>query len=843
LSETTEYALSLLLNKNKNMVQLLLMISKLPRNSRPPRLQRTSSLPKTLGIVLIFCATLVVILVSHEGIAKADWSVWETPIVYYDFEGTTASANIKDRVGSNNLTLTATTGTPTGLKALGKYGRKAEFNGTTDYGSSPDSSQFSQTGSFSVEAWVKFDTVSATNTTIQTVLAKWDETTDIRSYRLIIQTDSTGRAWPKFQVSPDGTAAAIKTATGVTQILPNIWYLFQGYYNATTPGNIYIYINGVREGTATSVGTSIADTASSFYLGTTKTAAATYANFLDGSIDEFRLLSGARDEGSLAYSMERGKPVVKLGFNDGSGFQTMNTAPNYSRAALINFPTNNSQWVAGNNNYALQFGGTDDYVDLGNYDRFQLGGAITISTWIYATSLGNYAIVSQPHTGGYTFQLTSAGELTFGSLGGTTVTTTGAGILATDWTHVAVSYNGVNASFYVDGRLVSSPALTLWTVVNGAVLVGKAGTTPNYFNGKMDDLLIYPYDRTLFEIYQDFSGGAITFGKVQSLEPANAQIACPTGFVSVPGDPLYGTANFCVMKYEAKCAGTANLTVGIQPAHGDACSGEAGADYYGTYKNSGAGCACASANSKNIVSVASGFPIAYIAQDDSTVNDAKSYCESNGWHLITNNEWMTIARNAEKMGSNWCDSNGTNCGFSPGQSGKILAAGHNDSNNEAAAGGDTSSAIIATTDDSLACYGTTTGGTNACGGAGSQKRTLTLSNGEVVWDMGGNVWKWTDDTIMGADKPVGNTGAWVEWDAVTSFGTLTYDKLRPSVVTYKSTQGMGQYYEGANTGGPYAFLRGAYWYVTTSAGPFALNLNVGPGYSGYYFGFRCAVSP
>jgi len=772
-----------------------------------------SRLLKSVGIILIYCF----LVFSHAGIVKADWSVWETPVVYYDFESVQGDGAtlIKDRVGNNNLTLTATSGLATGLKFMGKYGRRAGFNSSTDYGSSPDSSQFSQTSSFSVEAWVKFDTVSATNTTIQTVLAKWDETTDIRSYRLIIQTDSTGRAWPKFQVSPDGTAANIKTATGKTQILPNTWYLFQGYYNATNPGNIYIYINGVREGTTSSVGTSITDTTSRFYLGTTKTGASTYANFLDGSIDEVRLLSGTRDEGSLAYSMERGKPVVKLDFNDGSGFQTMNKALNYSRAALINFPTNNSQWVAGNNNYALQFGGTDDYVDLGNHDRFQLGGAMSISTWLYVSSLGNYALVSQPHTNGYTFQLTSSGELTFGGVGGTLVTTSGAGISASEWTHVAVSYDGANASFYVDGRLVSSPALSLWSVSNGSVFVGRAGSTPNYFNGKMDDLLIYPYNRTLFEIYQDFAGGAVTFGRTQSLEPANAQVACPDGFIHIP-------EGFCVMKYEAKC-----------DADGDGIGDTTGTNTgYDTWNNVADPC---SGGSRQIVSTAQGWPLAHIAQDNGTANDAKSYCESRGWHLITNNEWMTIARNLERLGSNWCALNGTGCGNSPGA--QYLVAGHND--NGPALG------LQASTDDSQACYGTVTKDTNtACGTGATQKRTHTLANGEVIWDLAGNLWEWTDNTIMGADKPVGNTGAWVEWDTVSSFGTLSYDSLKPSNSAWKSTQMVGQYYEGANTGGPYAFLRGARWTDSSYAGAFALHLSNAPGISDTHnIGFRCAVAP
>lgn len=474
----------------------------------------------------------------------ANYSVWDPPSVHYNFEEGSNSGWIKDRAGNNDLIPEEGSGEAPKLVKQGKIGRSLAFDGSGGYGYAPDSAQFSQTDSFSVEAWVKFESVDTVSGAFQTVIAKWDETSDQRSYRLIVMTDSTGRAFPQFQVSTDGTAANMKSVTGKTQIISNQWYLLQGYYDATSPGTISIFVNGVRENQTDSIGTSLADTSSNLYIGATKTGSASFAGYLDGTVDEVRLVSGTRSTGSLAYSMERGKPVLKLDFDDGSGLQAMDRSRLVNRGALVGFASDNSQWVAGNNNYALQFNGTSAYVDVGNNPAMQLGNGLSISAWTNISSLGNYALVSQPQTNGYTFQMTSAGELTFGALGGTTVTSTGAGIATSEWTHVEVTYDGQTVYFYKDGRLVSSHSLTLWSVVDGAVLVGKAGSTPNYFAGKMDDVAIYPYNRTLFEVSADMLGGALTFGKQQSLEPANSQVACPTGYVHVPGDPLYGTKDF-----------------------------------------------------------------------------------------------------------------------------------------------------------------------------------------------------------------------------------------------------------------------------------------------------------
>lgn len=150
-------------------------------------------------------------------------------------------------------------------------------------------------------------------------------------------------------------------------------------------------------------------------------------------------------------------------------------------------------------------------------------------------------------------------------------------------------------------------------------------------------------------------------------------------WVSVPGDPYYGTNDFCIMKYEAK------------DADGEATSQDTGTPW---------------------VSI--------------TQEDANAKCEAlgHGYKLISNDQWMTIAANITSQATNWTES----------EVGRgSLTTGHSDSN--------PNNSCSASTDDSLAfvdgdCSPKSSGTPN-------QRRTHTLSNGSVVWDLAGNVWEWT----------------------------------------------------------------------------------------------------
>lgn len=341
------------------------------------------------------------------------------------------------------------------------------------------------------------------------------------------------------------------------------------------------------------------------------------------------------------------------------------------------------------------------------------------------------------------------------------------------------------------------------------------------------------------------------------------QRACPDGFISVPGNKLYNTKDFCVMKYDAKCADTSNPNRGLEPQPGDVCSGlSVTGGYAGVYKNNGISCSCKAQNNKEIVSTRSGFPITYIAMSDNSRDNAKAYCQSAGWHLINNNEWMTIARNVEQVNANWCDKNGTNCGFAPGTQNKILANGHNDALNEPGASAGGIGALIAT-DDSKACFGTTTDGSNVCGGKNSQKRTLALNNGNIIWDFAGNVWQWVDAEVQRKDEPESKSGGVLDFgwtrsefsqgsipSVITDNGSgpiLGYDSMRPSNPAWNANNGVGRIYHYSDPNDTstalYAFIRGGNWRHYDDDGAFTIHMSPPASTENIDdVGFRCATS-
>lgn len=271
-----------------------------------------------------------------------------------------------------------------------------------------------------------------------------------------------------------------------------------------------------------------------------------------------------------------------------------------------------------------------------------------------------------------------------------------------------------------------------------------------------------------------------------SLSVPETSIDCPSGFVAVEGNGILGTNDFCVMKFEAK-------------------------------NNSGIP-----------VSEASGTPWVNI-----TAPDAQTACEAmsesgfdGSFTLISNPEWMTIARDIEGTATNW-SGGAVGSGHIP--------RGHSDG---------TPSGAVAVSDPNDPYSDTSNNAGEPAGSGWEQKRVHTLSNGSEVWDMAGNVHEWVDWDPSDSGFSIGPTDENSTWNelSVNPMGSLSLDDYKPNNDTYNSSNNsFGRWYGGGGSPGG-AAIRGGHRLSNADSGIFSFVLTPTPSATSG-FGFRCVYRP
>lgn len=266
---------------------------------------------------------------------------------------------------------------------------------------------------------------------------------------------------------------------------------------------------------------------------------------------------------------------------------------------------------------------------------------------------------------------------------------------------------------------------------------------------------------------------------------------CPTGFIIVPGSDTYGTSDFCVMKYEAK---QYSSTVPISQASSTPWTGS----------------------------------VSSLSQSEATTY-SQNVAGCTGCHLITDAEYLTIVQNVLNINSNWDNGAGVH----------TVGTGYIYSGNNDATPG---TLQAASTNDSEGYYGTSDSSPS------NQRRTLTLSNGEVIWDIAGNAWEWTSGQSVGGQPGLISDASytWKEWKNANVTGNLfpnTFPSFGTSVASgWDSTNGIGQLYSNSNdTTTVSGHLRGGTITNTAWAGVTTLYLGYAPSNNtGPNVGFRVA---
>ncbi len=171
--------------------------------------------------------------------------------------------------------------------------------------------------------------------------------------------------------------------------------------------------------------------------------------------------------------------------------------------------------------------------------------------------------------------------------------------------------------------------------------------------------------------------------------------------------------------------------------------------------------------------------------------EAKAACIAAGYSLISELQWLAIAFNASQQDCNWT-------GGKVGE-GELFRGIRNFNVDRAQPG------TFTPTD-------------------ADEQRWLTLSNGERICDLNGNVYQWVFDNVQGDDQGV---------------IARAFAKDSPSITTPpfpSRSHGMGDY-EVWNWSG-YALVRGGCWGSGGHAGAFVLH-GGWPDHRGDVVGFRC----
>ncbi|MCA9380790.1 hypothetical protein KC678_00810 [Candidatus Dojkabacteria bacterium] len=306
------------------------------------------------------------------------------------------------------------------------------------------------------------------------------------------------------------------------------------------------------------------------------------------------------------------------------------------------------------------------------------------------------------------------------------------------------------------------------------------------------------------------------------------------GWALVPGNGAYLTSDFLVMQYEAKYDCTADGDGDIAAT----CSAPADFDSGVDYRD------LAGFDPDNVVSTANGGPIVHIRK-----TQAVNACPS-GSHLITNNEWMTIARNIEVQPTNWADGTvgstvSSSGGLKRGNDGASSSVGYNGANPEFGTGRDT-------------------------------KAMLTLSNGSQIWDLSGNVYEIVNfdantngtyneaaDLISPSEHPEATNGTTTRsgegWSGFTSAdtgaggwylendgsGSINSSVFRPADTSLTALNGIGRIFhdsDSADTNKSQTLLRGGWYSDGANTGLYSLYLPWSANASYATMGYRCATS-
>lgn len=270
---------------------------------------------------------------------------------------------------------------------------------------------------------------------------------------------------------------------------------------ARTGNTLSSYLNGIRVGTTSTLGSDPINDASTDFPHYIGNDSALYSELL-GYISGVRIIKGlgGYDATSAIIAVPDAPPTA-----------TANTSLllNFTNAGIINHAMMSSVETVGNSQVStsvkkygtgsIYFDGTGDYLSAPVPSPMNQGhtfgtGDFTVEYWIYPVSNTSGAIVdlrsspSGPGASSYSDYLDSTGKFAL-FFGASTYLSTSV-IPTGEWTHVAVSRSGSNLRVFLNGTQNGATVNNSQSLAGGTLLIGNNRNMNAPFYGYLDDLRI-----------------------------------------------------------------------------------------------------------------------------------------------------------------------------------------------------------------------------------------------------------------------------------------------------------------------------------------------------------------
>lgn len=360
------------------------------------------------------------------------------------------------------------------------------FDGSGDYLSIASNAAFGVgTGDFTIEYWAFYNTFASSPIGF-----------DTRS--------TSGDTTPSDYVTTGGNLVfyynSTNLLTSTNAAVLNRWNHIAWVRSGTT---LTSYINGVASGSVTS----------SANFGTTQplriAGNITAANFLNGSISNFRFVKG-----TAVYTTGFTPPTAPLTAISGTSLLTCQSTTfidNSTNAFALTVTGNATprranpftDTVTGPTPYATTtyggsayFDGTGDYLSAPANAAFNIGtNNFTAECWFYTTSTAQQTLFTISDTGssGYSavrLFITSSQTMQWllGAGGAWGVNTTAGSIQVNSWTHVAVTRSGSTVYFFINGAQVGTATYGTSLLAGGTTYIGFNSGVSSPFVGYVSNL-------------------------------------------------------------------------------------------------------------------------------------------------------------------------------------------------------------------------------------------------------------------------------------------------------------------------------------------------------------------